>query len=156
MAGELDPLDRGESAPLVRFLLALDRGDSLPLRRGESLPRRRGESLLRLLGDPEDLLNQRICHNLRRARGSSRNVKVRDTRVLSRTDLEWAESAPRRWWRRGESTPFRYGEPPPRSRSTLAFCSSCESEPVLEPFRTCADLQRRQPLTCSRISSRSS
>lgn len=55
-AGEWDPLDRGESAPFERFLLALDRGDSRPLRRGESLPRRRGESLLRLLGDPDDLL----------------------------------------------------------------------------------------------------
>lgn len=65
VAGELDPLDRGESVPLDRFLLALDRGDSFPLRRGESFPRRRGESLLRLLGDPKDLPNQRIGHNLR-------------------------------------------------------------------------------------------
>lgn len=55
-AGDWDPPERGESVTLERVFLALDRGDSLPLRRGESLPRRRGESLLLLLGDPDDRL----------------------------------------------------------------------------------------------------
>lgn len=126
VAGELDPRDRGESAPLDRFLLALDRGDSRPLRRGESLPRRRGESLLRLLGEPEDLLDQNIPQRLRSSTDDQTQTPRSSDRC--RTDLEWAESEPRRWCRRGESRPFGYGELPPGSRSALALRSSCRSE----------------------------
>lgn len=99
-AGEPDPRDRGESVPLDRFLLALDRRDSLPLRRGESWPRRRGESLLWLLGDPEDLLEQRTQKH-------QNQPPPGPAAAPSGTDPEWAESEPRRWCRRGESRLFR-------------------------------------------------